>query len=392
MKTVCRLFRATILGVALAATVEKLHAAESSPEVLAAWTGSSNRVHTVELGDRLFVAVTNLTAFVEGLRKEGKNPRLTMVPYLKGVPLNGIYPESIDTNRNEVRFHLRREQKSREAWAALLGAPDQFQREVAVSVGTEAGGVLPTKLEDGMALKLVVIREGWLWFVIALCTALLLWFFIKARTTAMLRDPGLDPGNGNLRPYSLAKCQMAWWFFLTVVSFLFIFAVTGAYDSIPGSVFVLIGISAATGLGVIVQNSGKDDPWTTRKKQEKERDEIIQTEDIQRTPEQKARLVILLKELARPLAAPPASEGFGRDILTDAQGVSFHRFQMAVWTGVLGLIFLIEVWRSLAMPEFNGTLLALMGISSGTYLGFMIPERHSATQQSQTANPQPNKP
>lgn len=29
------------------------------------------------------------------------------------------------------------------------------------------------------------------------------------------------------------------------------------------------------------------------------------------------------------------------------------------------------------MPEFDGTLLALMGISSGTYLGFKIPERQS---------------
>jgi len=27
------------------------------------------------------------------------------------------------------------------------------------------------------------------------------------------------------------------------------------------------------------------------------------------------------------------------------------------------------------MPEFDNTLLALMGISSGTYLGFKIPEQ-----------------
>jgi hypothetical protein len=27
------------------------------------------------------------------------------------------------------------------------------------------------------------------------------------------------------------------------------------------------------------------------------------------------------------------------------------------------------------MPEFEGTLLVLMGISNGTYLGFKIPEK-----------------
>jgi len=36
------------------------------------------------------------------------------------------------------------------------------------------------------------------------------------------------------------------------------------------------------------------------------------------------------------------------------------------------------VLSNLAMPEFGNTLLALMGISSGTYLGFMINEPHSS--------------
>jgi hypothetical protein len=31
---------------------------------------------------------------------------------------------------------------------------------------------------------------------------------------------------------------------------------------------------------------------------------------------------------------------------------------------------MIETYRTLAMPDFSGELLALMGISSGTYVGF----------------------
>ena len=42
---------------------------------------------------------------------------------------------------------------------------------------------------------------------------------------------------------------------------------------------------------------------------------------------------------------------------------------MAAWTLVLGIIFVQEVYRGLAMPEFNASLLALLGISAGTYLG-----------------------
>ena len=71
------------------------------------------------------------------------------------------------------------------------------------------------------------------------------------------------------------------------------------------------------------------------------------------------------------------SESFFKDILTDANGITLHRFQIVIWTVVLGALFVYGVYRELAMPEFSGTLLALMGISSGTYLGFKIPERQN---------------
>jgi len=69
------------------------------------------------------------------------------------------------------------------------------------------------------------------------------------------------------------------------------------------------------------------------------------------------------------------SQGLLRDILRDGSGYSFHRFQIFAWTIVLGIIFLSAVYNSLAMPEFSTTLLGLMGISSGTYIGFKFPEQ-----------------
>jgi hypothetical protein len=44
---------------------------------------------------------------------------------------------------------------------------------------------------------------------------------------------------------------------------------------------------------------------------------------------------------------------------------------------VLGLVFLIGVYRDLAMPEFGNTLLALMAISSAGYVGFKYPEKNN---------------
>jgi hypothetical protein len=42
---------------------------------------------------------------------------------------------------------------------------------------------------------------------------------------------------------------------------------------------------------------------------------------------------------------------------------------------MLGIIFVSSVYDNLAMPKFSGTLLALTGISAGTYLGFKVIER-----------------
>jgi hypothetical protein len=69
------------------------------------------------------------------------------------------------------------------------------------------------------------------------------------------------------------------------------------------------------------------------------------------------------------------SSGFLRDILSDSSGYSFHRFQIFAWTIVLGIIFVSSVYNNLTMPEFSSTLLGLMGLSAGTYIGFKFPEQ-----------------
>ena len=65
------------------------------------------------------------------------------------------------------------------------------------------------------------------------------------------------------------------------------------------------------------------------------------------------------------------------DILSDADGISFHRLQIAVWTVVLVIIFCDSGWHVLSMPTFSDTLLGIMGISGGTYIGFKFPEKVS---------------
>jgi hypothetical protein len=60
-------------------------------------------------------------------------------------------------------------------------------------------------------------------------------------------------------------------------------------------------------------------------------------------------------------------------ILSDEDGPSFHRFQILAW--IRSAIFIASVVQTLDMPTFSSTLLGLMGISSGAYLGFRFPEQ-----------------
>ena len=88
------------------------------------------------------------------------------------------------------------------------------------------------------------------------------------------------------------------------------------------------------------------------------------------------------REASDLAARPPASEatsvsqGFWKDIVSDKTGrVALDRLQMVVWSVLLGGLYLHSVLVYVTMPDFSATLLGLMGLSSGTYVGFKMPAR-----------------
>ena len=73
----------------------------------------------------------------------------------------------------------------------------------------------------------------------------------------------------------------------------------------------------------------------------------------------------------------PTWKGVMSSILAENNLISFHRFQIFVWTLILGIMFVANVYNELAMPEFSATLLGLLGISAGYYIAFKLPESKS---------------
>lgn len=369
------------------------------------------------IGDIILLRVRNLQDLTH--HAECRSRELQPVPgcqkqdlslFLDGREIKGILPESGAPLADEglLQFHLQRSLESDEAWADLLGGPRLgrgkfYVRPTEVSVGFRNGYALPSDVGPS---RFQLIRIHKPWFIGCMAVALVvLWLLLRlARRSDLLRDLGDSPtgtderGRVKRKPFSLARLQMAVWFYLVIAAFLFIWLITGASDIITTSTLALIGIGAGTALGAAALDTGTrqnnrteletlraESTALTQEVQELGRQiaaapaneaELRQTRDAKR-----ARIALAGKriQVLEQAMAPRVSRGLVIDLLTDSQGggISFHRFQMLVWTLVLSILFVHSVWYRLSMPEFSGTLLALMGISSGTYLGFKIPEQQA---------------
>src|ERR1044072_7569493 len=229
-----RFFRPAALGIPLLLLAVSSSGTPVVTNALPAATDAKDR--TFGLGDGLVVQVSEINSLAEQAKAQGK----AVIPFLNGIPLKGLRPEApLDANTGSSRFRMERTDNSREAWAVLLGKPSRLQREVVVSVGVEDLTPIETTAPP---CQLIVIRPFRAIILLVVFVLAFIWFRHQVHRTNMLRDPGPDPGPGKQRPYSLARLQMAFWFFLVVGAFLLIYAVTGGMDAIPNSMLALIGI------------------------------------------------------------------------------------------------------------------------------------------------------
>lgn len=311
--------------------------------------GGDSTEHVLELGEIVVVEVP-AEKYVQYFTKQPDAVAPIPVLFLNDVAIPGL--KSTQGGCHQVAFTLKRTAESEEVWGRVLSRLNG--KEVAVGIGTAQKGFVA----EISTATLRLVEDSMLKWWYALMAGLLIAVVTLGATTGMLRDLPRKVADGparpddkrnrlpaKMRPYSLGRVQMAFWFVLGAGAFSYIGLVTGDWGNMPPSLLALMGISAGTTvLGAIV-------------------------------------------DAGAPAADVQEHHWFLADILTDEDGVthtggvSFHRVQMLVWTVLLGMIFVREVWQTLCMPDFDATLLGLMGISSGTYLGFKMPAVHSAAKQ-----------
>lgn len=352
----------------------------------------------VELDDIVEVHIENLEKWAEN------NDVNKLVPYISGRAIRGNYPEELHLERGRVIYHLEITPENKKTWIDLLGEPSAIRRAVTLSVGLEDGSAFDSHYEKDNPVTMTVISPVYGLVALLIIAVTLVLLFWLARSTNIIREPGLCPIPGKKRPYNLGRAQMAFWFFLIYASYLTIWLITGALDTITASLLALMGISAGTALGEAMIDNGKDTAKTnqtqdlTAEKQALEQsisetqaqlnaanesastaltDQSNRDAFNRQLTDSRTRLGQIDQQLRTLSSQQPAtvSSGFLRDVLSDSSGYSFHRFQIFAWTIVLGIIFVSSVYNRLTMPEFSTTLLGLMGLSAGTYIGFKFPEQ-----------------
>lgn len=310
----------------------------AQPYQVISFTNLTRSGQEIMLGDRISVRVANL----DSLLMMGDTARLTL--FLAGIAMTEIQAESVDTLEvNGVRtgtvvFKVDRcddDQCNRiDPWDVFYvsAKPEYWKRELPVSVGYSGVGAIKS---TSAPATLVIIRVSYFWM--ALISALLIiGLFIYLNNRGLMRDYSSQPLKE--RPFSLSRSQLAFWTLIVSISYLFISLVTGELAPLTTSTLILLGISGATIAAASVIDKNDMNNLNMR------------SQDVNKT------------------------DGFFTDIMSDAHGVSVHRFQMVVFNFILGLFFINQVFTKLEMPVFDDNLLILMGLSNVTYAGLKVNE------------------
>ena len=137
------------------------------------------------------------------------------------------------------------------------------------------------------------------------------------------------------RPYSFSRVQLFWWTLVVAACFLISLGTTGTLPAVNETCLALLGIALGTnGTARLID------------------DRQIAANDAVGS--------------ARHQDQP--SEGFWTDIVSDAEGVSVHRFQTLVFNLLYGFGFLSQFLKSMTFPSFDEKTYALLGLSSAAYL------------------------
>lgn len=283
--------------------------------------------------------------------------------WLNGVAFPNLNIWRVDKSQHKLLFKLVKDTVQSSSWDIFFSYNYRglFVKPLVAKLSL---GTKENNLTNAIPIR-INLTEQWMIYVgLGLIALLLAIFVFFVRRNELLRDSlsfadnvrvvskySSDPqlaANEILKrdlPYSLARTQLVFWTLLVAIAFIFVWANVDQLPALTGTTALLIGICGGTSV------VGK----------------IIDKDRMQRSAGAGGIDVATFKLKYKSL-------GFFNDILSDPSGLSVNRFQLVVFTTILGIYFLWYVIYNLSMPVFSDSLLLLMGVSNTTYAGVKFSE------------------
>jgi hypothetical protein len=232
------------------------------------------------------------------------------VLFIDGRALEGLTPDC--SRAGEIRYTLEVNQKNAESWHSLFARAPGCCRQVSVSAGTDIHQIDTDVVDVPMR---IINRVRWLITIVLALLALAAILFLRWRTTLLANLP---------------RMQIACFALAIGLAYGYIWSTTGEAATINGSALSILGIGLGTAAGNAILSSGK-----------------------------KVSVATAVKAVASEGLSAPVEMPVRFDLAS---------LQAAVWTSIIGFIFIAAAYRELEMPQLSEQVLAILGISAGTYL------------------------
>lgn len=287
----------------------------------------------------------------------------SIILWLNGIAFPNLKYCNANSKENTFTFQLNRDLRANSSWNIFYAYSVRgfmFKNpKASIAIGTIKKPITANYPQK----TTITVSEGWMMFLgmcsIVLVTAL---FVIAAKRSNLLRAnlnldptivivPVIDPNNTDPQilekdiPYSLGRFQLAWWTYIIIISFIYIWMSSDQLGILPESIALLMGITGGTSVV----------------------SKISETLKISGTGAVPISLIQFNKDYK--------SKNFFYDLITDENGLSASRFQFLFFSIFFGMFLTWQVIYNLQFPDFSSGILMLMGISSTTYAGVKFSEK-----------------
>jgi hypothetical protein len=241
----------------------------------------------------------------------------SLVLFVDELAINGLPPDC--SRAGEVRYTPVVNEKNAEAWHHLFARAPGCCRQVSVSAGAGENELK----SDVLSIQMRIInRVRWLVTIFGLLFATVAIVFLRWRTNTLTNLP---------------RMQIAGSALAIAIAYGYIWSTTGEVATLNGSALALLGIGLGTAAGSAILSSGP-----------------------------RVSVVTAVQAIA--------NEGIEAPVET-AVRFHLHELQAAVWTAVIGFIFIAAAYRSLVLPDLSENVFLILGISAGTYLALSFKKK-----------------